>query len=103
VPRFVEVATSAEIPEGSSKVVRVEGKTIALWRANSQVYAMSNSCLHRGGPLAEGELDGYEVVCPWHGWTYDVRSGSFTVIPTLKLKTYPARVEGDRVLVDLDA
>jgi nitrite reductase/ring-hydroxylating ferredoxin subunit len=65
-----------------------------------EFFALDNFCLHRGGPLGEGEADGYSLTCPWHGWTYDLRSGAFEIIPALKVKTYNTKVEGDSVLVD---
>ncbi len=100
--KLVKVAGADEIEDGKAKVVRVGGKTLAIFRVGTEFFALDNSCLHRGGPLGEGELDGYNVTCPWHGWTYDVRSGSFQVIPPLKVKSHPARKEGDSILVELD-
>ncbi len=90
-----------ELEEGRPKIVRLNGRNIALFRVNGAYYAVANNCLHRGGPLGEGEVDNYQVTCPWHGWKYDVRDGSFTVIPTLKVKTYPVKVEDGMVLVDV--
>jgi nitrite reductase/ring-hydroxylating ferredoxin subunit len=91
-----------EIEEGKGKVVRAEGLTFAIFRVKDEFFALDNSCLHRGGPLGEGALEGFDVVCPWHGWTYDVRTGSFEVIPPLRVRTYPVRKEGDSVVVELD-
>lgn len=90
-----------ELEDGRRKIVRLNGRNIALFRVNGAYYAVANNCLHRGGPLGEGEVDNYQVTCPWHGWKYDVRDGSFTVIPTLKVKTYPVKVEDGMVLVDV--
>jgi nitrite reductase (NADH) small subunit len=98
----VKVADASELHEGAGKVVRVEGKSLAIFRVKDEYYALNNNCLHRGGPLGEGNLEGYKLYCPWHGWTYDVRTGSFEVIPTLKVKTYRTRRDGDSIMVDLD-
>ena len=98
---FVKAIMKDELDEGRPKIVRLNGRNIALFRVNGAYYAVANNCLHRGGPLGEGELDNYQVTCPWHGWKYDVRDGSLTVIPTLKVKTYPVKVEDGMVLVDV--
>jgi len=100
--KLVRVADVGEIGDGKSKVVRAEGRTLAIFRVKDQFFALNNVCLHRGGPLGEGNLEGYRVSCPWHGWTYDVRTGALEIIPTLKIKSYPARREGNSILVELD-
>lgn len=102
MPKLVKVADAGEIDDGMAKVVRVEGRTLAIFRVKDEFFALNNACLHRGGPLGEGDLDGYQIVCPWHGWTYDVRTGAFEIIPTLKVRSYPVRREGDSILVEID-
>ena len=100
--KIVKVADAREIEDGKAKIVRVEGLTLAVFRVKDEFFALENSCLHRGGPLGEGNLEGYNVTCPWHGWTYDVRTGSFEVIPPLRVRTYQVRREGESVVVELD-
>ena len=100
--KIVKVAEVQEIEEGRGKIVRAEGLTLAIFRVKDEFFALDNSCLHRGGPLGEGGLEGYDVTCPWHGWTYDVRTGSFEVIPPLRVRTYPVRRDGDSILIELD-
>jgi NAD(P)H-dependent nitrite reductase small subunit len=99
--RFVKVAEKSDLIEGFGKVVTVEGRSIALFRVKKEYFAMANVCLHRGGPLGEGVLNGSVVTCPWHGWKFDVRTGSFTVIPTLKVKTYPVKEEEGQVMIEI--
>jgi len=96
---FVPVAEASEVPPGTSKVVVVAGHVVALFNVDGTFHALSNTCLHRGGPVGEGELDGEVVTCPWHGWQYDVRSGENVVNPLARLKQYAVKVEGGRVLV----
>ncbi len=98
---FVKAAEKQELENGQAKIVRLDGRNIALFRVNNEYYAVANTCLHRGGPLGEGELDGHQVTCPWHGWKFDVRDGSFTVIPTLRVKTYQVKEEDGMILVDV--
>jgi 3-phenylpropionate/trans-cinnamate dioxygenase ferredoxin component len=101
LPRFVKVAEKSDLTDGVSKVVNVEGRSIALFRVKDEYFALANTCLHRGGPLGEGSLSGSVVTCPWHGWKFDVRTGAFTVIPTLKVKSYSVKEQDGSVLVEV--
>lgn len=96
---FVRVAKTADVPPGSGRVVVVQGHPVALFNVDGRFFAVSNVCLHRGGPVGEGALDDTIVTCPLHGWEYDVRTGANTINPAARLKTYTVRVEGDDVLV----
>ncbi|HZD12317.1 MAG TPA: Rieske 2Fe-2S domain-containing protein [Candidatus Binatus sp.] len=101
-PRVVRVGTVHDIPEGQGREVTVEGRKIALFKTNGKVFAVADRCLHRGGPLSLGELNDYTVTCPWHGWRYDVRTGAFEIIPTLKVKSYKLEQRGEELYVELD-
>src|SRR6059036_3079718 len=101
LPRFVPIAEKKDLPDGSGRVVNVEGRSIALFRVKDEYFALANVCLHRGGPLGEGSLNGSTITCPWHGWKFDVRTGSFTVIPTLKVTTYKVREQNGSVMEEI--
>lgn len=94
----VPVCRVDDMPAGSVRHVKVGKRDIALARAAEDFYALSNVCLHAFGPLSGGVLDGYEVVCPWHGWRYDVRTGS-TDHPDSDVKTYPVVVRDGLVMI----
>lgn len=96
---FTKVARVSEVPPGGARIVVVAGQPVALFNVGGRFYATSNTCLHRGGPVGEGDLDGTVVTCPWHGWEYDVRTGANVINPAASLKTYEVRVEGEDVLV----
>ena len=96
---FVKVASLTELPPGSARTVEVNGKAIALFNVQGTVYATDNTCLHQGGPLGEGDLIGEVVVCPWHQWEYDVRTGEMPGNSSIKISTYPVQVEGDQIKV----
>ena len=98
---MTKVARASEIPKGSGKVVEVNGKAIAVFNCDGAFYATENTCKHRGGPLGEGSLSGTTVTCPWHGWEYDVTSGGCQVNPSLSLKTFPVKVEGDDIFISV--
>ncbi|HVH15041.1 MAG TPA: Rieske 2Fe-2S domain-containing protein [Candidatus Angelobacter sp.] len=97
----IKIAELDEIADGGSKIIHVQGRNIALFRVKDQYFAIQNNCLHRGGPLGEGEVRNYEVTCPWHGWKYNLVDGSFSLIPTLKVKTFTVKINGEGVFVEL--
>jgi nitrite reductase (NADH) small subunit len=85
-----------------SKVICEGDLQIAIFNLGGNLYAIDNACPHSGGPLAKGELRGEVVECPWHGWSFNIRTGSSPIIPEASIKTYPVRVQGENVLVGLD-
>src|SRR2546427_50148 len=70
-----------------------------LFNVEGRFFAVSNVCLHRGGPIGEGMLDDAVVTCPNHGWEYDVRTGANVANPMARLRTFEVRIHGDDVLV----
>ncbi len=98
---YVRVAALSEIEAGQCKVFGVGTRQIALYNISGEIYATDNACAHHGGPLGEGILEGFIVTCPWHGWSYDVRTGASTSIPNASVKTFPVKVDGPDILVGL--
>ena len=98
---FVRVAAPTDIPAGEGRMFEVNGKQIAVFNIDGSFYAIDNTCKHQGGPLAEGELDGCTVVCPWHGWTYDVRTGISPDDDETGVSTYPVKVEGADLFLEV--
>lgn len=96
---FVKVCKQSDIPTGTGKTVSVNGKPVALFNVDGTFHAIDDTCIHRGGPLGEGELDGKIAICPWHGWRWDVTNGVNQLNPAISIKTYEVKVEGDDVLV----
>jgi len=90
----------ADVPEGAGKTVEVAGKRIALFNVGGKFYAIDNACKHRGGPLGEGEVDGSTVICPWHGWEYDVTTGANLDDASVKLGCYPVKVENTDIMIE---
>jgi nitrite reductase/ring-hydroxylating ferredoxin subunit len=98
---FVRAVKKAEIPAGTVRELQIEGKAVALANVGGTIYAINNTCLHRGGPLGQGQLDGKVVTCPWHGWQFDVTSGKAVQNPAAEVDCYPTEVRGDDVFVDV--
>ena len=78
------------------------GRPVALFNVGGAFHALSNLCLHRGGPLGQGVLDGPVVLCPWHAWTWDVTTGVNTMNPELKVERFDVKVEDGHVFVRVD-
>jgi nitrite reductase/ring-hydroxylating ferredoxin subunit len=98
---FVKVCKTNDVQAGCGKSIDINGKPVAVFNVEGNFYAINDTCAHRGGPLGEGELDGKTVICPWHGWRYDVTTGANELVPDLPTQKYEVKVEGDDVLVDL--
>ena len=101
MPNFVKVASITELKPGTAMTVVAEGLEIALYNVEGTVYATTNTCLHQGGPLGEGILQGRVVTCPWHMWEYDVCSGEMPGNSSVKLATYPVEIDGADIKVGI--
>jgi nitrite reductase/ring-hydroxylating ferredoxin subunit/ferredoxin-thioredoxin reductase catalytic subunit len=97
-PVEVPVARLEDLADGSVRRVKVGKRDLAVVRVGDDVFALSNVCRHAFGPLSEGFADGHTLICPWHGWRYDVRTGA-TDHPDADVTTYPATVRDGEVLV----
>ncbi len=98
---FVDVASISELPVGRAKTLRVAERTIALYHTKSGFFASDNQCPHRGGPLGQGDVIGEEIVCPWHLWGFDVRSGICTGNLQVSIVTHEVKIDRDRIFVKL--
>ena len=97
----IKVTAVSEIPDHQSKIVEVQGSQVAIFNLGSQFCAIENLCPHRGGPVGEGDLDGNIVTCPWHGWQFDVTTGVSPVNPAAKVKTFPCKVAGNDICIEV--
>ena len=96
---FVKVAELSQLAPGKPMTVDVEGRRLALFNVDGTIHCTDNACLHRGGPLGEGFLQGTTVTCPWHGWQFDVATGSCATNPAASLRCFETRIQGDDILV----
>ncbi len=96
---YTDAGKENEIQEGTGKQVEINGKTIALFKKDGKIYAINGECPHSGGPLSEGSLEGNNVVCPWHGFSFDIKTGKSP--QQCEVETYPVKIEGDKIMVDV--
>jgi nitrite reductase/ring-hydroxylating ferredoxin subunit len=99
---FTRVATVQEVPPGRAKQAIVNGRPIGLFNVGGSFYALEDQCTHRGAPLSEGECEGVEVICPWHGARFDLATGAHRSPPApAGVRTYRVQIVGDEVQVDV--
>ena len=93
--QFQKVANKDDLKEGSMLKVKANGKQIVLSMVEGKVYAIDEICTHEGGPLDEGELNGYDLKCPWHYAVFDVRNGkvSDATVWATNLNFYTVKVD----------
>jgi nitrite reductase/ring-hydroxylating ferredoxin subunit len=99
---FVRVMAAEELAPGTATERFVAGRPVAIYNVGGRFYATTNLCIHRGGPLGQGMLDGNVIMCPWHAWTFDVTTGENTVNADMKIGCYPVKLEDGHVLVQVD-
>ena len=119
---MVEVATKDELVEDGRKIVAIDGLQIGLFLLEGEVFALENRCVHQGGPICQGKIIGQvleeidekgrsvrmsfsdkdiNIACPWHGYEYNIRTGIHPGDPSIRLRTFKTKVEGDKVFVEL--
>ena len=99
---FVRVASPDAIPVGHGLLVESNGRMVAIFNAgDGRFFACGASCPHEDGPLADGWLEGDVVVCPWHGFDFELATGRCRVDADLAIPVYPVRLSPDAVEVDL--
>ncbi len=103
MPEFVTVAKVADIPDPGAQLVEIDDRLIVVFHAAGNFYAIDDVCTHDGGPLGEGELEGFSVACPRHGAKFDIRDGRVLSMPATKATVaHEVQVIGDEVLVKLN-
>ncbi|GFZ90124.1 nitrite reductase small subunit NirD [Elstera cyanobacteriorum] len=90
------------IPKRGARTVSLPRREIAVFRtANDEVFALENRCPHKGGPLSDGIVHGRKVACPLHNWIIDLESGAATGADQGCARSFPIKVENDRVFIDM--
>lgn len=99
---FTKVLAKSELPEGTAKTVKLAGHQVAVFNVKGKVYALADTCVHMGGPVGEGTLEGTIVACPWHGWRFDVRTGDCQKERGMRQRTYAVKLEGEDILLSVE-
>jgi len=98
---LIKVGNLSQLPADSVTEVMVDGNPYAICNVQGTLHALSGVCLHQGGPLGQGQLADGRVICPWHAWEFDCRTGANDFNPELRVATYEVKVEGDEILLQV--
>ncbi len=98
--KWIDVAPADDVPEGEVKTFTIDAHRIALARASGQLYAVQDLCSHDDGPLGDGGLEEFAIVCPRHGAKFDVRTGAVLAMPAIApIETFPVMEKDGRIHV----
>jgi nitrite reductase (NADH) small subunit len=98
---WMDIAALDDVPQRGSRVVKTAAGCVAVFRTGAdEVFALNNSCPHKGGPLSEGIVHGASVTCPLHNWVFSLETGQVQGADNGRVDTYPAKVENGRILLD---
>jgi len=99
---FVKISAQSDLPAVNEvKELPCGDKMICVANVNGEISALDNTCLHRGGPLGAGVIEDGKVICPWHGWAWDPKTGQAEA-PEAKVAVYPVKIENEDVFVRMD-
>ncbi len=99
---YVTVAEVGELGDGERLIVDIDDEPIAVFNIAGLYYAIADVCSHDDGPVAEGEVDEYEIACPRHGAKFDIRNGHVLTLPAIvDIPAYPVRIEGNEIQIGL--
>lgn len=101
---WIDIGHIDDVPVLGARLLKTRIGCIAVFRtAEAEVFAASNSCPHKGGPLSEGIVHGQKVTCPLHNWVFDLNTGEALGADEGRIDTFPVRLEAGRILIDGDA
>jgi 3-phenylpropionate/trans-cinnamate dioxygenase ferredoxin subunit len=102
MPKLIKIAKVKDVTPGQIVAFKVERERIALYNVEGTFYATGDTCTHWAGPLAEGKIEGTQVICPWHGAAFDLKTGEALCSPAQKpIRTFRVVVEGEDVQVEI--
>ena len=98
---FVKVGAAADLAPGSVMEVVVGGSPYAICNVGGELRAFDGICPHAGGPLGQGNIEDGRLICPWHAWEYDCRTGANDYDESLTLASFPVKIESGEILIDV--
>ena len=99
---YIEIAPVSDLTNGERLFVEVEGKSLVIFNIAGQFYAIGDICSHDDGPVGEGDLEGYNIVCPRHGGEFDIRTGQAVQMPAVvDIPAYPVKIVDGMIQVGI--
>jgi naphthalene 1,2-dioxygenase system ferredoxin subunit len=100
--KWIDVSDIDDIPKGDVTAVKVDGKELALYEVEGNIYATDNLCTHGAARMSDGFLDGSEIECPLHQGKFDVCTGKALCAPlTENIRVYPVKIENNRIFLNV--
>lgn len=100
--RQVRLCSITELPpEGEAREITAGDRSFCVARVGGEISVVDNACPHRGGPLGQGVLENGTVVCPWHAWAFDLKTGCAVHNPQARVAVYPAQIGESELTVEL--
>ncbi len=96
----VKALDLAALSPGEATLVTVGGRDVAVFRQHDEIFAIGNECPHQGGSLCDGSVEGDIVICPLHGWEFDLRSGACMTVPGESVPRYAVTVEDGAIFLE---
>lgn len=98
---WIDIGAIDEVPLRGARVLKTNVGCVAVFRTGEdEVFAVSDTCPHKGGPLSDGIVHGQSVTCPLHNWVFDLHTGEAQGADEGRIETYPVRVDAGRILID---
>ncbi len=101
--RSLPLLDAKDLNDGQARTVRLDDRAFAVFKLDGQFYATDDECPHVGASLGNGFVEGGQVACAFHGWTFDIKSGDCLTCPDRPVRTYPTRVADGKVYIEIDA
>jgi len=100
---WTTIAKLAEFPVDTRRVISIDGQAIIVFNLGGNFYAIEDRCSHDDSPLHEGELEGDEIICPWHGARFCLKTGEVTEPPAYEdIQTFPVRIENGLIQIKVN-
>jgi len=100
---YLDVCAIDDLPLGERLFIQLGEVPVVIMNVNGEYYAIEDVCTHDDGPLGEGEIEDDEIICPRHGARFNLRTGEVLTLPAVMgVKTYPTKIEGDRILIGVE-
>lgn len=99
---YFEIVPASELPNGERLFIEIEGRSLVIFNIAGQYFSIADICSHDDGPVGEGDLEGFNVVCPRHGGEFDVRTGKAVQLPVVEdIPAYPVQVRDGMIFVGI--
>lgn len=98
---WIDIGHIDDIPLRGARIVKTPVGCVALFRTDeNEVFAASDTCPHKGGPLSDGIVHGRSITCPLHNWVFSLETGEAQGADEGQIATYPLMLEAGRILID---